>query len=141
LLAADANQLFSRCVEFPVAGKSPLVLKASVLPSRVTSLVDSVLRLDPDSSIQAHAGSGVVQLRLSQLPPGGMTKGLIGTLQSAAVACGGSLVVLSAENSAEATHQSIWGTPSSPQALMTSVKRAFDPRNILNPDRFVYAGY
>jgi hypothetical protein len=83
----------------------------------------------------------MVFLRLSPSLAGGVTKGLIGTLQSAASAAHGTLIVLSAAQHADATHQSVWGPTSSPQSLMTAVKQEFDPRNILNPDRFVYAGY
>jgi hypothetical protein len=78
---------------------------------------------------------------MSQAPSGGVTKGIIGTLQTAAAAAQGTLVILSSPGLTESTHRSVWGPPSSPQSLLTNVKRAFDPQNILNPDRFVYAGY
>ena len=36
------------------------------------------------------------------------------------------------------THASVWGGLDAPAALMTAVKRQFDPGDILNPGRFVY---
>ena len=36
------------------------------------------------------------------------------------------------------THQSVWGAIDAPFELMTAGKGKFDPKNILNPDRFVY---
>ena len=50
----------------------------------------------------------------------------------------GNVVVLSNPDGAEMTHQSVWGGINAPFALMSEVKRQFDPANILNPGRFVY---
>jgi glycolate oxidase FAD binding subunit len=137
LVDSDAERCMQRLAEFPASGKSPLVLRASVLPSRVASFCAAVRAIDPDGSWQAHAGNGIVVLQLSKLPQGGVVKGLIGSLQSAAGAAGGTLHVL-ASAVGEATHQSNWGPLSAPRSLLTAVKREFDPRNILNPDRFVF---
>jgi glycolate oxidase FAD binding subunit len=138
LFDADARTVMQELIEFPAAGESPMVLKASVPPSAVTRFMQAARDLDPKCLQQAYAGNGIIFVRLSQAPPGGMTKGLIGRLQSAASAGQGTLVVLSS-TLGEATHQSVWGTLSSPQWLLNAVKREFDPRNILNPGRFVYA--
>jgi FAD/FMN-containing dehydrogenase len=34
----------------------------------------------------------------------------------------------------------VWGATDAPLALMTEVKRKFDPQDILNRGRFVYLG-
>jgi glycolate oxidase FAD binding subunit len=138
---SDAEALLRRCIEFSAEEKGPLVLKAALLPGGVTSFIAATQQLDPNCSFQAHAGNGIILVRLSQAPIGGVTKGLIGTLQAAASAAHGSLVVLSGAAASEATHQSVWGTPSAPRSLLTAVKQQFDPRNILNPERFVYDAY
>jgi glycolate oxidase FAD binding subunit len=140
LFDADAAALVNRLVEFPASGPAVCVLRASILPSQVTNFLRAVRTVDPNSSSQAHAGSGIVIARLAQPPAGGVTKGLIGTLQAAAATAQGTLIVLSG-TVGEPTHPSVWGPLSGPQWLMTAVKREFDPRNILNPDRFVYASY
>lgn len=137
-LDADARDLFDRLVEFPASGSPPMCLKASVVPSRVTDMIAAAKELDPNCTIQAHAGNGIVLMHLSQPIAGGVTRGLIGKLQTAAVAARGGIVVLSSAGGMEATHQSVWGTLSAPTALLNSIKREFDPKNILNPDRFVF---
>lgn len=134
----DAAQLMSRLAEFPAAGDSPLVLKASMTPSGTTNFVAAILSLDANSAIQAHAGSGVVIARLSEFPSDGLAKSLIAQLQPVASAAHGHVVVLSNPSGAEMTHQSVWGASNAPFALMSAVKQEFDPKNILNPGRFVY---
>jgi glycolate oxidase FAD binding subunit len=47
--------------------------------------------------------------------------------------------VLSCANGAEMTRQSIWGGAGADTAMMRSVKQQFDPLDLLNPGRFVYA--
>lgn len=138
LFDTDAAGLMDRFAEFPAAWESPLVLRASVVPSGVVPFMKAARQVDSRCSLQAHAGSGIVFVRMTQAPAGGMTKGLIGNLQSAAAAAQGSVVVLSTKL-VEATHQSVWGSLSSPAWLMNAVKREFDPRNILNPGRFVFS--
>ncbi|MGE0760382.1 MAG: FAD-binding oxidoreductase [Pirellulaceae bacterium] len=137
LLDDDATAFLQRIVAFPVGPAGTIRVKASVVPSRVTDWCQSLLALDPDCSWLAHAGNGIVVARFARLPAGGMTKGIIGRLQSAATAASGSVVMLS-HVGGEATHQSIWGPLTGPLAVMKAVKCEFDPRNILNPDRFVY---
>ena len=134
----NALDLQSKLVEFPATGDSPLVLKASVAPSGVTAMVEALRRVDPSCSIQSHAGNGIVICRFSQFPSGGLSRALVGNLQNSAAAHRGHIVIYSNPSSAEMTHQSVWGAASAPVPLMAEVKRQFDPRNILNPGRFVY---
>jgi glycolate oxidase FAD binding subunit len=138
LVVGEAAAFWQRLVEFPAAGVSPLVLKASVVPSGVTAIVEAARQLDPQCSIQAHAGNGIVLMRFSQFPPGGLSRALIGQLQPIATAHRGNIVVLSNPGGAEMTHQSVWGGIDAPFGLMSEVKRRFDPADILNPGRFVY---
>ena len=66
--SAKAAALWQRLVEFSAAGESPLVLKASVAPSGTTAMIDAARRLDPECSIQAHAGNGIVLIKMSKFP-------------------------------------------------------------------------
>jgi glycolate oxidase FAD binding subunit len=134
----DAADFWKKLVDFPAAGNSPLVLKASLVPSGVTLFIDALRMLDPHASIQSHAGSGIVIARLSAFPQEGLSRALVGNLQPAAAAQHGSLLVLSNPSGSEMTHQSAWGGLDAPFALMSAVKQKFDPKNILNPGRFVY---
>jgi glycolate oxidase FAD binding subunit len=134
----DAAALWQRLIEFPAAGESPLTLKASVVPSGTTALVEAARKIDPDCSIQAHAGNGIVLIKFATFPPAGLSRVLIGELVPVAAAHHGQITVLSNPGGAEMTHQSVWGPIDQPLQLMNEVKRRFDPRDILNRGRFVY---
>jgi FAD/FMN-containing dehydrogenase len=115
-----------------------LSLKASVVPSGTLAIVESARRIDPNCSIQAHAGNGVVLMKFSEFPRQGLSRALVGDLQPVAAAHHGQTIVLSNPSGAEMTHQCAWGATDAPLDLMTEVKRRFDPRDILNRGRFVY---
>ena len=142
----DAADFWKKLVDFPAVGNAqpadkdtaPLVLKASLVPSGVTPFIDALRTLDPPASIQCHAGNGIVIARLSAFPKEGLSRALVGNLQPTAAAHHGSLLVLSNPSGSEMTHQSVWGGLDVPFALMSAVKQKFDPKNILNPGRFVY---
>ena len=150
----DAADFWKKLVDFPAVGTAqpavkdtaqpavkdtaPLVLKASLVPSGVTPFIDALRTLDPEASIQSHAGNGIVIARLSAFPKEGLSRALVGNLQPAAAAHHGSLLVLSNPSGSEMTHQSVWGGLDVPFTLMSAVKQKFDPKNILNPGRFVY---
>jgi glycolate oxidase FAD binding subunit len=134
----ESATLWRSLAEFPAAGQSPLSLKATVVPGGVTSLIDAARRLDPQCSIQAHAGNGTVLLQLSAFPAQGLSRALVGQLQPVAAAHHGNLIVLSNPSGAEMTHQSVWGAIDVPLDLMSAVKRKFDPQDILNRGRFIY---
>jgi len=138
LVVGEATALWQRLIEFPAEGEWPLVLKASVVPSGATAIIDATRRLDPACSIQAHAGNGIVLIKMSKFPAEGLSRALVGNLQPAAAAHHGQVIVLSNPSGAEMTHQSVWGATDSPLDLMTEVKRNFDPRDILNRGRFLY---
>jgi len=140
LLVGEAAALWHRHIEIPAAVDSPLVHKASVVPSFVTAVIAAARRLDPDCSIQAHAGNGIVLIQMSTFPAQGLSRALVGELQPVAAAHHGQVVVLANPSGAEMTHQSVWGVTDSPLDLMTAVKRHFDPKDILNRGRFVYVG-
>lgn len=135
----NAAELWQRLLEFPVEGDSPLVLKASVAASGVTAMVAAFQNVDPACSIQSHAGCGIVIARFSQFPEGGLSRALVGNLQNVAAAHHGHIVIYSNPSGAEMTRQSVWGATDAPVSLMAEVKQQFDPKNILNPGRFVYS--
>ncbi len=139
----DAGALWKRQIEFADRGagdvpdNSPLVIKIAVPPSTVTKLVAQIVAFDPDCSIQAHAGSGVIIARFAKFGHSDLTPVLVGKLRPAAVKLGGSLVVASSTLDGLTPHL-IWGGRTDAIVLMENIKRKFDPRNILNPGRFVY---
>jgi glycolate dehydrogenase FAD-binding subunit len=133
-----AGALWRDLNEFPSATDAPLVLKASVSPSRTVEFVQHVLKLDPQASIAAHAGNGIVIARFANFEAGEVTRGLIGRLQPAAQLTGGHAIVLSS-TLVGLTRQAVWGGVGSDTAWMGKVKAQFDPKGLLNPGRFVYA--
>lgn len=132
-----AKSFWSHLVEFP-ARESALSLKANVTPSGVTKMIAAARECDSNCSIQAHAGNGVVITHFPELPSDGISCAIVGKLQPIANALQGNLTVLSNPSKAELTHQSVWGGINAPFDLMKRVKQQFDPRDILNPGRFVY---
>ncbi|MBL9122565.1 MAG: FAD-binding oxidoreductase, partial [Planctomycetaceae bacterium] len=138
-LSPDATPpAWNSLTEFAAAREGPAVLKANLLPSAVTSFVELARRLDTQASIQAHAASGIVIVRLAGLSPSEIAGAVIKRLQPAATAARGSVVVLHAGPGVEITRQLIWGPARSDLPQMLSVKQQFDPRGILNPGRFIF---
>jgi glycolate oxidase FAD binding subunit len=134
--AVETDGLWLRLTEISTKPGSPLTLKLAVPPSRAAEMIELVIAADPQCSIQAHAGNGIIIARFSEFPSAVFSKVVIGTLQPAAQRVGGSAVVLRAENPAELTHQAAWGSLGDSAMLMEAVKRQFDPHGLLNPGRF-----
>jgi glycolate dehydrogenase FAD-binding subunit len=132
-----AQSLAGDLIEFPAAAGAPLVLKASVLPSRCVSFIQLVRQIDPQASIQAHAGNGVVIARFSRFEAADVSRQLIGRLHPAARMAAGNAVVLSS-TAGGLTHPAVWGNVTGATAWMDKVKRQFDPKDLLNRGRFGY---
>ena len=62
---------------------------------------------------------------------------MVAKLQTKARELKGHAIILSNPGGTEQSPQSTWGG-SAPFDLMTAVKKQFDPKNLLNPGRFVY---
>lgn len=124
--------------QFPSEVSAPLVLKAAVRPSNVTRFIEQILAIDNQASIQAHAGNGIVIARLPNFTAADVSRQLIGKLQPEALALGGHVAVLSCAAAIDLTRQARWGSPGAAIDLMQSIKRQFDPADILNRGRFVY---
>lgn len=143
LEAVEADVLWARQVEFCDRGLggsqdvSPLVVKVAVPPSAVMAMIEQVQVFDRDCTIQAHAGNGIVYARFSRFQQADVTRVLIGKLRPAAVRLGGSLVIVSTTLDGLTPHV-VWGGRTDATVLLERVKQKFDPRNILNPGRFVY---
>ncbi|MFO0903114.1 MAG: FAD-binding oxidoreductase [Pirellulales bacterium] len=135
---ADASAWSSTLAEYSQQAASPLVVQGAVRPSGTTALVATLQQVDPEVSVQCHAGNGLVLGRFSQFPAAGMSRAVVGGLQSAAAASGGSLVIVSNPSGQESTIRAVWGVGGATYDVMTQVKRQFDPANVLNTGRFVF---
>ena len=122
---------------FPAAGDPAIVLQASVPPSRVTEFIGVVREADRGCSIQSHAGNGVVIVRLSADAGEKSTQKLLGKLQSAARAAAGSSFVRANPVTATLRGDSAAEALGFPREMLQRLKREFDPKNLLNPGRFL----
>lgn len=113
-------------------------VQISVPPSATVGLIEHLRQLDPNGSIQAHAGDGVIRIQLSPRVPSEFTELFSNGLRPAVTAAGGAMVVLSCRDGAELTRHDVWGSPGEGAAVMRAIKDRFDPGGLLNPGRFVY---
>jgi glycolate oxidase FAD binding subunit len=121
-----------------LAGDHPsLLLEVHVPPARVAAAVRSLLDADPQASIQAYVGNGVIAGRLAFARAESVTASCR-QLRTALAALEGSLVVLESLAGEELGREAIWGPPGDGQRVMEAVKRQFDPQGILNPGRFIF---
>ena len=137
------DSLLNSQIEFSDRGiaeegdSAPLTAKITALPSAVTQLVARLLQYDPDCTIQAHAGTGVIIVRFAKFQASDLTTFLVGQLRPAAIRAGGGLSILSSEFE-DLTSQIVWGGRVASSGLMEQIKQKFDPRGILNPGRFMF---
>ncbi len=134
-----APALWRRLTDFPANPDAPLVVKANVAPSYTTSYLQRLQIIDPDCSVQAHAGSGIIVCRFSPTPPAQGYEQIfpLGLVPEATMGQG-SVVVLGGRVTRELPPPAIWGKPTTAWKWMTRVKQQFDPKNLLNRGRFVY---
>jgi glycolate oxidase FAD binding subunit len=143
LSESQADALWQRQIEFSDRGlgetddESPMVLKTAVPPSGVIEIIHGLLAIDANCAIQAHAGSGIVIARFREFRQEHISKVLVAKLRPAAVRLGGSLVVVRSKLDGLTPHL-VWGGRTEGTVLIEQIKRQFDPRNILNPGRYVF---
>jgi glycolate oxidase FAD binding subunit len=143
LAKQEADVLWSRQIEFSDRGAgdadddSPMVLRIAVPPSHISEMIRGLLAIDENCAIQVHAGNGIVTARFREFRQEHVSKSLVANLRPAAVRLGGSLVVVRSKLEGLTPHL-VWGGRTDGTVLLEQIKRQFDPRNILNPGRFVF---
>ena len=129
---SEAGPMWDWLSEFPAH------VQINVSPGTTADMVARLLRLDPGAAIQAHAGNGVIRLRLSPPILADLGELMRSRLRPAVAATGGRMVVLCCPNGAQLTRQDVWGPPGDGATVMQAIKDRFDPKGLLNPDRFAY---
>lgn len=134
----QAPALWRRLADFASQEDSPLTIKANLVPSALVGFVDRSLESDPECSIAAHAGAGIVIARFRNFDQNDVSTLLVKQLRPLAVASGGNVVIWGARDPRDLTRQAIFGPDRDEMSVMRAVKSRFDPKGILNPGRFVY---
>lgn len=134
--------LYARVTEFPVVsadanGATPLVVQLSVLPSATVATVRRLREIDPKASFAVHAGSGVIRGRCAVAAADARAM-LRERLRPLVASAGGAMVVLAQPTGSELDIESVWGPPGDGATVMRAIKDRFDPKNLLNPGRFVF---
>ena len=115
------------------------VLRIGMAPAALATSFGAALRRAKAAadrvSAHAHVGAGVFRLRLEGSARGELGL-LVGVLRSEAIAAGGYLVAESLPAEWKRAID-VWGKPAAGLELMRGIKRAFDPRGVLSPGRFV----
>ncbi|SFI45338.1 glycolate oxidase FAD binding subunit [Planctomicrobium piriforme] len=133
LTQENADLLWRALTEYQAASDDPLTFQITVLPSRVTAVLEQATALG--MAVQAHAGNGIL---IGHLPDryadAGNALQLLGTLRKTIQQAGGSLTVLNCEHD-WAAPAGEFGISLREDALQRRLKLAFDPANILSPGR------
>lgn len=142
---AECASLLHRLTEFGCEAdvsakqKSPIVLKLTVRPSSVVAVVAEVRRLFPAASVLAQAGGGTILARLDgELSAHELASPLLRTLHPLATRLGGQCTVWNSPFAGELTRSVCWGPARESDAMLGRVKQTFDPKGLLNPDRFIF---
>ena len=124
-------------------GEGFLRLKISVLPTRlaafIAALEDESRSVGLAMAVQAHAGNGIVHVRVERPDaPGlpGSARAVVDRLRGEAARLGGTLVVEQAAPDIK-PELDLWGGGIEALPLMKRIKQTLDPKGILSPGRFV----
>jgi glycolate oxidase FAD binding subunit len=129
--------------DFGLGDGSAVVLKASVLLDQVGEAMEYGERLAAQHGLEvgivSEVGTGILRFhfRATEGVDGeARVAGVVEPLRAFAVQAKGSLVVLHAP-AAVKKRVDVWGPPGKGFSLMRGLKEQFDPKNILNPGRFI----
>jgi glycolate oxidase FAD binding subunit len=110
--------------------------KISLLPSEFAKRVESIAEIALAEKVQWHGvvqATGIGILRLDGLPD--CLSAAITRIRTEFEQAGGSLVLLN--RPADIVSLDAWGSPGDTLPLLRAVKNRLDPKNTLNPGRFV----
>jgi glycolate oxidase FAD binding subunit len=109
----------------------------SVLPGDTTRMMARLQQLVPRCSLRAHAGTGLIQVKLGDE----FASTVRDRLRPAVAAAGGKMVVSATADGARLSRDDVWGPCDGQRIVMRAIKDRFDPRGILNPGHFIFDEY
>ena len=107
-------------------------VQISVLPSAVIETTIKVMEAAPDCTIHAHAGDGVIRVKM------GAVRDAVAGIRAIVDEAGGKMVLRKHIDGVAMTAAEVWGQPGPEFRVMQAIKDRFDPDNILNPGRFIF---
>jgi glycolate oxidase FAD binding subunit len=129
------DSLWRALSELPLRPEARLSLKANLLPGAVAEFCCRIDAYPEATTVQAHAGSGIVRAHVADLTLQRATV-MLKELLDAAGSAGGNVVIHRCPPTWKTTLP-VWGRPRGDGALMRQVKDALDSRRVFNPGRFV----
>ncbi|HZS10221.1 MAG TPA: FAD-binding oxidoreductase [Blastocatellia bacterium] len=136
----DAAAFWKDYHEEESANDWDIILRVSVLPSDTASMIAEIGATLPQSSLRAHAGSGVIRVYAMAETLGEFKKRSrpvrLAELRQYAQSRGGQMVILRLPAELR-DHLDAWGNIGQTATLMQALKKKFDPLSQLNPGRFV----
>ena len=111
--------------------------KIAVPPSAVTDMIRKLLAVDAELQFKPRRQRNHHRPVLEISHERYLRRSLVGKLRPAATQLGGSLVVVRSKFEGLTPHL-VWGGRTDATVLLEQIKRQFDPKNILNPGRFIY---
>jgi len=135
----ERNSLWERIRDWALLAQEESVsLKVNVPIGKVAETFQkieaSAQKLQLDSALMSHAGSGIVYATLTGRM--GEFETAVAEITDIAQEAGGSSVVENAP--VDIKHNiDVWGKPGADVTLMRQIKEQFDPKGLLNPGRFV----
>ncbi|MCY4488769.1 MAG: FAD-binding oxidoreductase [Deltaproteobacteria bacterium] len=143
LTGEDAGAALAELRDGNTRGEGVLKLKAALLPTDMQAFVAALEHASAKHGLtmamQAHAGNGIVRVRVNRPEVGNMrysARALVEELRAAAAALGGTLVVEQAASDVK-PELDIWGGEIAALPLMRRIKETLDPKGVLSPGRFV----
>jgi glycolate oxidase FAD binding subunit len=114
----------------------PADARIAVWPSQTVEVIKALQEKFPACRVQSHALCGIVLLESGK----GDTEKIeyYPQLRSLAESFGGQMTVLEKPENLGLTREDIWGPRPDGYAVMHAIKERFDPKNILNPGRFIF---
>jgi len=123
-----------RAHEGRVFGMPGTVLKIAVLPTDVAEIVSTVDRLTSTAGVECAVSGrvalGIILVRLAGDPAA--YRPIVSEIRRAAIAGGGSAIVVSSATDGAITPSDRWGPIGDAKPVMRAVKARFDPHHILN---------